>query len=210
MAGYCTELSPEAGAIGAVNVVQFLSEEVRGHNTDVIGVRETLREQKFAMRGKRCLILGAGGAAAAVGYVLGEGGAGSVVFRNRDTAKARALAGALGKLFRRTEFVVGVGVEDGLDDFDLYVNATPTGMKGFPVSLPVSMKKKRGALAFDLVYRPAKTAFLARAKRSGLASVGGLDMLIWQAIGTWEIWFGRVSSRNRLKSALKRHLTKIL
>jgi shikimate dehydrogenase len=203
LAGLCSDLSPAAKAMGAVNVVEFRKRGARGHNTDVIGIRETLREQRFKARARGAVIYGAGGAALAVGYVLGELGAGRVVLQARNLAKARAAASRLGRIFRKTRYEA---TTKATGPFDLYVNATPLGMQGFAENRLLARDARRGALAFDLIYRPEKTSFLASARRRGLRTVGGLDMLIWQAIGTWEVWFGPLRGKAPVKAALARHL----
>lgn len=207
LAAYCRDLTPSAEAIGAVNVVEFTEKGSLGHNTDVIGIRETMREQGFKPRGREAVIYGAGGAALAVGFVLGELGAKRVVIQGRTLHKAEEAAARLGKLFKKTHFDSATEVTG---EFDLYVNATPLGMKGFPTNNLFPKDAKRKALAFDLIYRPEKTSFLAAARKRGLKAVGGLDMLIWQAIGTWEIWFGPVRSKARVKVALAKHLRRVL
>lgn len=208
VARFCSDLSDAARAMGSVNVVEFRGKRgPRGYNTDVIGIRETFREQKFKPRGREAVIYGAGGAAIAVGFVLGELGARRVVFEARTAARARRLALRLSRLFPRTCFEVGSTPRVAQDcGFDLYVNATPLGMKGFAKNELLPRDARKGALAFDLIYRPEKTSFLTAARRRGLRTVGGLDMLIWQAIGTWEIWFGPVRGRAELKAALVRRL----
>ena len=81
-------------------------------------------------------------------------------------------------------------------------------MQGFSKKSPLTSSACQSAVAFDLVYRPEKTAFLKDAKKQGLKTIGGLDMLIWQAIATWELWFGKVSQRQKLKKDLSKYLRK--
>ena len=81
----------------------------------------------------------------------------------------------------------------------LYVNSTPLGMAGFEKRSVLPKQVTPGAWAFDLIYRPEHTVFLKAAARLGLKTVGGLDMLIWQALATWEIWFGPLGSRARVR-----------
>jgi shikimate dehydrogenase len=201
IARLCDELAPEARALGAVNVAEWRGKKLRGFNTDVIGIRETLKESRF--RGREAVVYGSGGAALAVGYVLGELGLKRVIFQNRTLPRAKKAALRLGKIYPKTRFEAS---RDAGGGFQLYVNATPLGMHGFPANHLLPEDAGPRALAFDLVYRPENTSFLEEARGLGLRQVGGLDMLVWQAIGTWEIWFGRVTRKHELKEALVRHL----
>jgi shikimate dehydrogenase len=207
LATYCDRLSPAAEAMGAVNVIAFRDGVLQGHNTDVIGIRETLAERKFKAKGCSSVVYGAGGAAIAAGFALGEAGAARVVIQNRTEANARQVCARLSRIFRKTRFEA---TSNAQGDFDLYVNATPLGMEGFPPNALLPTRPKKGALAFDLIYKPARTSFLATAEDRGLKTLGGLDMLIWQAIGTWEIWFGPVKGKAGLKKALAKALAKAL
>jgi shikimate dehydrogenase len=145
---------------------------------------------------------------------LGKLGARRVVIETRDSAKGRAVARRLGTMFQKTRFEAGAAKgarsKGDVREFDLYVNATPLGMKGFGKNDLLSKTARKGALAFDLVYRPEKTSFLASARRRGLKTVGGLDMLIWQALGTWELWFGPIPGKARVKADLARYLRRVL
>lgn len=212
--------SPEARALGAVNVVDFSRGRAHGHNTDVMGIRATLAMQGWKPKGRSAVIYGAGGAAAAVGWVLGELKCPTVYLIAREgcasVARARALSRRLGKHFPRTRFLAMTdrneipqsGPRRARSAFispagpwhataGLYVNATPLGMQGYAATSPARAPLNPRALAFDLVYRPLITPFLRQAQRAGLTTVGGLDMLVAQAIGTWEIWFGRLAAPER-------------
>jgi shikimate dehydrogenase len=206
------ELSKEARALGAVNVIRQDSKgRLSGYNTDVIGVKKALQEQKFKVSGRSAVIFGAGGAALAVGYVLGQLKASDVWIVNRTVGKARLQSKKLSRLFSKTTYhPVGSVSKAYQSDPVLYVNATPLGMAGFPPGdlLPESQFLRVPALAFDLVYRPQRTAFLRTAHARGLSTLGGLDMLIWQALATWEIWMGPIAHAQRLKVELKKVLIK--
>lgn len=205
----CSRVSPDAKVIGAANVVQLLKGKSVAYNTDVYGIRQTLREQKTSMKGKEAVLYGAGGAARAVAYALGQERAKCVWVLNRNAARAQALCRHFSKLFRGTRFEVVKDVSEITSPIALVVNATPAGMKGIAGKFELPTAVSRKTLAFDLIYRPAKTPFLKEAKRRGARGVGGIDMLAWQAIATWEIWFGKVRGRSLLKKALSRRLARL-
>ena len=205
------EVTMEARAVGAVNVVESKDGRLIGHNTDVLGITRTLEEQGCRVQGEDAWVWGAGGAARAVAYALGQLGARCVYLLNRDPARAERIRDGLGALFPGTSFVAVRSLsEHRPEPLSLLVNTTPLGMKGAAAAcdffaamreLPV----KRRALAFDLIYNPEFTPFLAMAEQQGLRTVSGLDMPIYQAIATWEIWFGSFASdafRAETKAAL--------
>lgn len=181
------ERSAAAELLGAVNVVRFADGRARGDNTDVAGVALTFERHGLALQGQSALVFGAGGAAMAVGYVLGAQGADEVAFLNRTPARARTLARRLGAAFPRTRFT-GNAVQLP-EKLLLYVNTTPLGMSGFAPKSLLPRSARAGAWAFDVVYRPEQTPFLRQAAKQGLGTIGGLDMLIGQALGTYDLWF---------------------
>lgn len=183
-------LSAEAKAIGAVNAVSFSGGRAKGHNTDADGFLDALNEFKFDANGKSALIFGAGGAARAAGYALGSSGARQVSFLGRSGGKARRIADDLQQRFRRTRYLVGPAAAE------LWVNATPLGMKGFPRRSPAPRGMPAPRLAFDLVYG-RKTPFLREAKRLGARTLDGTSMLVFQALRAWELWTGRLTGRER-------------
>ncbi len=189
--GELDSLSSEAKAIGAANVVEARGGKLVGHNTDVYGIIRTLETNGAAIRGQSAFLYGAGGAARAVAYALGKMGAAEVVIMNRNADRARKVVAALAPVFPATKFGLAGGGANG--PFTLVVNSTPVGMRGFTGAADsfegfAELAFRPGALAFDSVYDPEVTLFLELAKARGLRTIGGLDMLIYQALATWEIW----------------------
>ncbi|MGK5090306.1 shikimate kinase [Bdellovibrionota bacterium FG-2] len=187
------QLAPEVKCIGAANVVHCIEGRTIGYNTDVLGVIRTLEDHQCDVRGNSALIWGAGGASRAVAYALGKLGATTVNILNRDFDRARILCAQIGETFPHALFVPILAHDETpkiTTPLSLLVNATSVGMKTdwiFPID---KFPLLPGALAFDLVYNPEKIPFYAMAKIKGLRAVDGLDMLIYQALATWEIWFG--------------------
>jgi shikimate dehydrogenase len=204
----CHRLSPVAQRLGAVNTVTNSAGYLVGDSTDGPGFIDALTDQGWAPTGKRCLVLGAGGAARAVVLALAEAGAGrvGVVARRLDQAEvASALAGRAGV----------VGSVESADDVDLVVNATPVGMAGVegdrPGALPFGLDPQRlgpGQLVVDLIYAPATTTLLADARARGAETCNGLGMLIHQAARQVMIWTGRGPSVEVMSAAAIRELGK--
>ena len=181
-------LTPAAQALDAVNTVTRgpRRDELVGENTDGAGFIDTLRiDEGFEPAGRRCVVVGAGGAGRAVVRALAEAGAASITVVNRTADRAvaaAALAGAVGR----------VGLAGDAGDADLIVNATPLGMRGSDApELPVDPSTLgSGQLVVDLVYHPAVTPLVDAARSRGAAATNGLGMLIHQAAHAIRIWTG--------------------
>lgn len=191
-------LTPEAKTLGAVNTVYRKNNKWVGTNTDVDGFLCSLKKDAgFNPKGKKVLILGAGGAARAVAYGLAKEKAKTVFIANRTPKKARAVAEHLKKCFKTTGFMAlgnsGEDLKETVASCELVVNATSLGLKKTD-SLPISKsyigkaKAQNKKLFFDLVYNPEKTVFLKAAREKGHRTMGGKGMLVYQGALAWEIW----------------------
>jgi shikimate dehydrogenase len=186
----CGELSPAAQRAGVVNTLTRRPDgRWRGDNTDGVGlVRDITERQRVDIRGRRALVLGAGGAVCGVLEALLESGVAEVVLANRTPARADALADRIGDPQR-----VHTRYWDSLGDagvFELIVNGTAAGHSGSPLQLPFSLAMQR-TLAYDLNYGTAAFDFLAWARAAGCPYVfDGLGMLVEQAAEAFRIWHG--------------------
>ncbi|HXT00089.1 MAG TPA: shikimate dehydrogenase [Elusimicrobiota bacterium] len=194
-AALADRLTSEAAALGAVNVLRF-GRLVEGHNTDADGLRDALRAAGFAVRGKRALVFGAGGAARAAGWALAREGAKSVRFSARTPSRARRSAHALAPHFPNTRFSAGAPAAA-----EVWVNATPLGMKGFPDRSPAPKSLPSPALAVDLVYG-RRTAFQRDAAARGARVADGAGMLVHQALRAWEYWDKPLGAKRRTALAV--------
>jgi shikimate dehydrogenase len=196
-----------AERLGAVNCVTNLDGLLVGDNTDGRGLVAALRRGgHFDPDGRRCLVVGAGGAARSIIAALADSGASEVVVVNRTEERAvaaAALAGAVGR----------VGNPGDASQCDLVVNATPAGMQGIgsppgpsagssahsllpepdrldPWALDPGLLGP-GQVAVDLVYHPAVTPWLEVARSRGAEVLNGLGMLVHQAALQLETWTGQ-------------------
>lgn len=181
-------LTPAAQAVGAVNtVVRRARGVLEGDNTDGSGLVDALRsDEGFDPGGRRCLVVGAGGAARAVIRALAEEGAADVVVVNRNPDRAQTAARLAGPVGR-------VGVPGDAGEADLVINATPVGMgvAGPAAELPLDPAHLgRGQLVVDLIYHPPLTRFLELARTRGATAVNGLGMLVHQAARAFRLWTG--------------------
>ncbi len=182
---FLDEVSERARATGAVNTVYRRGDRLLGENTDVTGFLAPLRALGTAPRS--ALVLGAGGAARAVLAGLGELGVPAVLVTARDPARAEALAAAFGARTHPWD-------QRGSARAELVVNTTPLGMRGPGQGLsawPPSSPLGPGQTAYDLVYNPVQTAFLALACATGARTIGGLDMFLHQGREQFRLWTGQ-------------------
>jgi shikimate dehydrogenase len=175
-------LGKSARDIRAVNTIVKRDGQLIGENTDAYGFIQALRDVQVDPRGTRAVILGAGGAARAVAFALGQVGVHSITICNRTLSRSQALAEDLRGCF--PEIMISV---NGTHEADLVLNALPPGVP-FDVN---TLKLARGAMAFDLTYRPMETPFMCRAVAAGARAVNGLGMLVHQAAAALELWTGR-------------------
>ena len=183
------KLDDEAQSIGAVNTVWFEGGRLHGGNTDAFGFMANLEDEApgWDTAARRALVIGAGGAARAIVHALLQRGL-DVRIANRSPEKAEQLSQA----FARLPSPYGMdALPDLLADTDLIVNTTSLGMAGKPpLSLPLD-RLDPSATVCDIVYVPLETPLLRDARALGLRSVGGLGMLLHQAVPGFTHWFGR-------------------
>ncbi len=181
------DLSGDARAIGAVNTIQRIGDQLIGHNTDVDGFASFIRDDAgLDLQGARCLVAGAGGATRSVVAALDLLGAAEVTVAARRPEQARWLGRG-----STTTRVAALGWDDGwrrAAEFDLIVNATPLGTGG---DLIAEAELVEGQAVVDLVYNPPVTRLVERARARGAAGWGGLGMLVHQAAASLRIWSGQ-------------------
>ncbi len=196
---FLDELTPTAGAIGAVNTVYLRDGNVVGDNTDSPGF--TMDLIRFLPDPRAALVLGAGGAARAVAYSLwSEGCIVSVAARRSEQAgelAARLPGVSAMELNART-------LQQAAPE--LIVNATPAGM--FPdvekCAWPEGLPFPSGVAVYDLIYSPSETRLIKWARAEGLRATGGLGMLVEQAALAFELWTGYKIGREVLLDAVGR------
>ncbi len=180
------ELSEEARAIGAVNVVKVSwqngQRHLKGYNSDVIGFTESIRPL-LKEHHRKALVLGTGGASKAVYYGLKHKlGVEDVKFVSR-----RKHAGAENDILCYDELTADI-----MNDYTIIVNCTPCGMHpkiNESPQIPYQLLTERHLL-FDAVYNPETTLFMQKGKERGATVKNGLEMLHLQAQASWDFWTG--------------------
>lgn len=193
---FIDEVAGDARAVGAVNTLQFATGGIVGHNTDIEGFAQFLSgDAGYEGRGTRALVLGAGGAARAVVRALDQLGAVEVCVAAREPSRAEEVAGlaAGGRVVEWNKAPERAG------SVDLIVNATPLGTKGEdPVP---GARFGDGQTVVDLIYKPALTPLLERARGSGASAWGGLGILVRQAAESFRIWTGQPAPLETMSAA---------
>lgn len=193
------DIDPWADLVGAVNTIVVEGNRLVGYNTDTDGFITALKERgEFDPRGKRVLIIGAGGAARAATFGLAREHISVLTIANRSLERAQRLADDVRDLVSEVMVVSAQGdsLEEAVRCADLIVNSTTVGMKYSGVegcSMLYASMISPGTLVYDMVYNPPLTPLLIEAKRAGARILGGLPMLIYQGAASFEYWTGKTA-----------------
>ena len=198
------ELSDEARAMGAVNTVVRQGTKLVGHNTDGSGWRAGFERQLPGADLARVVLLGAGGAGAAIAHALLRMGAPSLVIVDPELARARGLADALNGLYGAGRASAETDVARALQGASGLVHATPTGMDKLP-GLPLPAALLRPDLwVSEIVYFPLETELLRAARALGCRVADGGGMAVGQAVGAFELFTGRRADAARMDAHFRR------
>ncbi|HCX29845.1 MAG TPA: shikimate dehydrogenase [Blastocatellia bacterium] len=193
-------IEPAARGIGAVNTIVVAGAKLHGYNTDARAFLKPLVQKLGSLRGVRCAIIGAGGAASAAAWALRQETADvTILARNND--KAEELAGRFGVAWSSVE-------KSSFAGFDLVINATSLGTRGTSEDeSPANASQLRGTrLAYDLVYNPRETRFLREARDADCETLGGLPMLVAQAAEQFRLWTGSEAPEGAMLQAAEQAL----
>lgn len=203
-------LSEHARFVGAVNTVVNRDGVLEGHNTDGAGfVRSLRKEAQFEPRGRRLLILGAGGAAQAIAVQLALEGASELIIANRTFEKAVQLAELVERAGGRARAVAfNELTAQVVAECDAVVHTTSWGMapeSDVPPIIPAEMLHA-DLLVCDIVYTPRETSLLRAARERGCAVLPGLGMLVEQAALAFELWTGVEAPVDAMRETLEQVL----
>jgi shikimate dehydrogenase len=206
------EVDPTAQALKAVNTIKNDNGKLFGFNTDGVGALSALRENGVEPKGKKVMLLGAGGAARAVAFALAEHAA-EISILNRSIVPAAQLADLIKETFDSKVFAYALSpitIKGNIVDADLLINATSVGMKPKDCETLVAPKWLKPDLAvMDIVYNPIETKMAKDAKAAGAKVVSGVEMLIYQGAASFEIWTGTKAPVEVMMKAALRHLRKV-
>ena len=202
---YVNEVDPLAKNIGAVNTVKRESNLLKGINTDAVGAIEAIKQTHYEVNDKNVVILGSGGAARAISYVLVEE-VNKITILNRTKNRAINLAKELRKKYKKNiqgKVYSKNILERELKRADILINTTPIGMYPLHKASPVLKEYLHSDLfVFDLVYNPLETQLLQDASNIGCKTLSGIHMLINQAVIAFEWWLNRKPNVDLIKNKI--------
>jgi shikimate dehydrogenase len=200
-------IAPDAAVIGAVNTVRREGDLLIGENTDGKGfLRGVKADADVDPKGKRAVVLGAGGAARAIVTELALAGVSDLLVVNRSAARGEQMAADLAaKTKAPIRFQLWPDIYRVPGDVDLLVNATSIGLYPDVDAIPpVDLSGARpGMLVSDAVFNPPETRLLAAARRNGLPTLDGLSMLVYQGVIGFRLWTGQDPPEAVMKQALR-------
>ena len=209
---YLDRVDLSAQIVNSVNTILNKENLLFGFNTDGVGALKALKENGVDLKGRKVLLLGAGGAARAIAYALAKE-ADEIAVLNRTVKPAQALAKILERALSKKVTVGTLSPSDvalNLSDSDILVNATSIGMKPNFDDSPVPSKLLRPDLAvMDIVYNPLETKLAKEAKTAGAKVINGVEMLIYQGAASFELWIGKSAPVEAMRQASLKHLLKV-
>jgi len=220
-------LDESARTWGAVNTIRFEAqtddgewrplrewpdaspERIRSHgfNTDADAITRSIREDlKMDLKGAKVLLLGAGGAGRTAALKLAAEGVSELFLVNRTLNKVESLVQEISHRYPGVK--TALGYPDASARVDLVLNATSLGLKagdGSPLDTARFSLSRAGA-AYDMIYRPAETAFLVAAQKAGCRVANGLGMLLYQGAKALELWSGLNPPIEVMREALRKNV----
>lgn len=196
---YLDEINPRAEIIGAVNVIHKNGNKLIGNNTDWYGFTMAIRNNGIDVNKKEVIVLGAGGASKSIIFSLKHSGVKKIVLLNRTLQKAKKLQDGI---------VFPYSLDDSVQlikNDSIIINTTPIGMQSEQCPIDLGLLHKNQTL-IDIIYTPMETTMLKFGNKIGAKTVNGLDMFIYQALASIELWFGEDISKQVNFTQLKTYL----
>jgi len=176
---FLDKLSPEAEQTQSVNTITFDDGDLVGHNTDIAGFDTAIKKLNFSVKGKRVLILGAGGVVPSIIFALKNMHVQEIIISNRTREKAENL-----KVLFNDIKILEWG---NLTNFHVVINATSLGLNNETINLDFS-SLGHDKLFYDVIYNPHETHFLKMGKQLGYKTQNGKTMFIYQALEAFKLW----------------------
>lgn len=218
---YLDELSGESQFTRSVNTLYWEKQQLKGTTTDATGALLNLEASGVSLSGKRVALLGTGGAARALGFVLARGhclgtagenmtfAVPQITILGRDEAKAARLAEEISIATRSPTEIGHARLGDFVTrggDAELVINCTSVGMEPDAKRCPIDSDQLRPEqIVYDIVYRPRETVLLRDARRKGCVTVAGIGMLVYQGAASFKHWFGKLPDVSVMFGALKHY-----
>ncbi len=176
---FLDRLSPEAEQTQSVNTITYDNGDLVGHNTDIAGFDTAIKKLNFSIKGKKVLILGAGGVVPSIIFALKKMHVQEIIISNRTKEKAENLR----VLFKDLKILEW----GNLTDFHMVINATSLGLNNETINLDFS-SLGHDKLFYDVIYNPHETRFLKMGKMLGCKTENGKTMFVYQAFEAFKLW----------------------
>ena len=176
---FLDKLSLEAEQTQSVNTITFDNGNLVGHNTDIAGFDTAIKKLNFSVKGKKVLILGAGGVVPSIIFALKNMHVQEITISNRTREKAENLKALFDDLK-----ILDWG---NLTDFNMVINATSLGLNNETINLNFS-SLGHDKLFYDVIYNPRETNFLKTGKQLGYKTENGKTMFVYQAMEAFKLW----------------------
>ncbi len=202
MMKFLDEVDEECSLVGATNTVVNTEGNLVGYNTDVEGFLDPIKKKKIECNGTDVLLVGAGGAARAIAAAFSKEKVRKIIIANRTHQNAEELV----------KFIQKLGIESEYCDLDtageisskckFIVNATSVGLRGAG-GCPISTKNiNKNSIVYDIVYTPVETPLIEESKNKGATIIYGWEMLLAQAMKSFEIWLKKPAPYEAMKLTL--------
>ena len=201
MMKYLDKIDESCSLIGAVNTVSNKDGVLKGFNTDMDGFLEPFKKKELKIADTKVLLLGAGGAARAIVAGFAKEKAKSITIANRTLEKASALSEFAKSIGLDANVIKIEDIKESAKDYDIIVNATSIGLRNEPSPIVFDGINEK-TIVYDIVYMPMNTDFIKKAKENKATIIYGYEMLLGQAIRSFEIWHGIEAPYNAMKKAL--------
>ena len=176
---FLDKLSLEAEQTQSVNTITYDNGDLVGHNTDIAGFDSAIKKLNFSVKGKKVLILGAGGVVPSIIFALQKMNVQEITISNRTKERAENLK----VLFNNIKILEW----GNLTDFHMVINATSLGLNNEKINLNFS-SSGNDKLFYDVIYNPHETQFLKMGKQLGYKTENGKTMFVYQALEAFKLW----------------------
>ena len=176
---FLDRLSPEAEQTQSVNTITYDNGDLVGHNTDIAGFDSAIKKLDFSLKGKKIMILGAGGVVPSIIFALQKMNVQEITISNRTKERAENLK----VLFNNIKILEW----GNLTDFHMVINATSLGLNNEKINLKFS-SSGNDRLFYDVIYNPHETQFLKMGKQLGCKTENGKTMFVYQALEAFKLW----------------------
>lgn len=180
-----------AKQIGAVNTLKYDKKGYKGFNTDFYGIKSCFDLREISLKNKEVVLIGAGGASKAVAIMLAANEVKKIWIINRTLKNADSIAQNVKKYYNVDIEIIGYNEIYKIQRADICIQTTSIGMSPNIQNTPIDDNNfyDKIDIAVDIIFNPWKTKFLEKAEQSGCKIINGFDMLYFQGLKSFEIWW---------------------